>query len=78
MAVITIRFSGPIRRPWPEMTGQVEVESETTVRGVLRVLGYAAHEHRFLLTAVNGDSVGLSHEVGEGDTLDVALRAGGG
>jgi len=78
VAAITIRFSGPIRRPWPEMMREVEVEPGTTVRGVLSAVGYTTHEHRFLLTAVNGGSVGLDHEVVAGDTLDVALRAGGG
>jgi hypothetical protein len=60
------------------MAGELEVEPESTVRTILSRLGYGAHEHRFLLTAVNGERVPLGHPVVDGDTLDVALRAGGG
>ena len=75
---VTVRFSGPIRRPWPEESRTLEVEAASTVASVLRGLGYARRELRFLLTAVGGESAGLKAELADGDCLEVMLRVGGG
>ena len=75
---VEIRFSGPIRRPWPEAARVVELRDGTRVGEALRGLGFAAHELRFLQTAVDGEGVGRAHELHDGDRLEVMLRVGGG
>lgn len=76
--LVEIRFSGPIRRPWPEPGRALELAEGTTVGEALRALGFARHELRFLHTAVAGETVRADRELRDGDRLEVMLRVGGG
>jgi sulfur carrier protein ThiS len=78
MPQVTIRFTGPVRRPWPETERKLIVDDGTTVRDLLLDLGFAEGELGHLNTAGNGKVVPLTTVLDEGATLDVALRVGGG
>jgi sulfur carrier protein ThiS len=78
MPQVTIRFTGPVRRPWPETERKLTVDDGTTVRDLLLDLGFAEGELNHLNTAGNGKVVPLTTVLDEGATLDVALRVGGG
>ena len=78
MATVTVRFTGPVRRPWPEASRTLELPAGTTVGRLLQQLGFAGHELRFVHTGVNGASAGPATELADGDTVDVLLRVGGG
>ena len=78
MAEVTIRFAGPMRRPFPEMSKVLEVAADTTVADLLQELGYSERELEFFATAVGGTSVPPTEVLRDGDTLDVMLKVGGG
>jgi hypothetical protein len=75
---VTLRFSGPIRRPWPEAERRLEVAPGACLAEVLVGLGFPRHQHPFLQVAVNGTTASLSATLGDGDHVDVMLRVGGG
>lgn len=76
--MVTVRFSGPIRRPWPEASREVEIEPGWTVAQLLATLGFAPHELPYLQAARNRVAVPLSSPLSDGDDVDVLLRVGGG
>ncbi len=75
---LTVRFQGPIRRPWPEAERLVTVKGGSTVADVLVALGFPRQQHAFLQAARNGVSSRLTAPVEEGDLVEVMLRVGGG
>lgn len=75
---VTVRFAGPIRRPWPEASREVEIGPGSSVAELLSVLGFALHERSFLQVAVNRLAVPLSTTLSQHDQVDVMLRVGGG
>jgi sulfur carrier protein ThiS len=75
---VTVRFVGPIRRPWPETSRSLEVAPGSTVGAVLAGLGFARPQLGLLHAAVNGVATPASTVLADGDTLEVMLRVGGG
>ena len=75
---VEVRFSGPVRRPWPDASRSLAVAAGSTVRDLLTDCGFAPHEHAFLHVAVNRATATLTTPLSGGDTVDVMLRVGGG
>ena len=75
---VTVRFAGPIRRPWPEASREVEIRPGSSVAELLSTLGYARHELSYLQAAVNRLVVPPSTTLSDEDQVDVMLRVGGG
>jgi hypothetical protein len=75
---VCLRFSGPVRRPWPEASRPVPVDVGWTVRDLLLASGFAEGELGFLHTAVNDTTADLTTPLADGDSVDVMLRVGGG
>lgn len=71
-------FFGPIRRPWPEQSREVEVEDATDVQTLLESLGYSPEDLRRVAIVIGGKKVKLSHTLKEGDDVRFVLLAGGG
>jgi sulfur carrier protein ThiS len=71
-------FFGPIRRPWPEQSREVEVEDDTDVQALLESLGYQAEDLRRVAVVIRGKKVRLSHILEDGDEVRFVLLAGGG
>jgi sulfur carrier protein ThiS len=75
---VTVKFSGPVRRPWPEASREVELESGSSVARLLTAIGFDRHEQGYLQVARNGVAVPLDALLSGGDEVDVMLRVGGG
>ncbi len=75
---LTVSFFGPIRRPWPESTRELQVEQGATVEDLLGTLGYRVEDMRRVATVVNGKRKSLATELRDGDDLRFVLLAGGG
>ncbi len=76
---IKTSFFGPIRRPWPEESKEIEIKEGTKVQGLLLSLGFEESELRRLAVVLNGRKVSMSKELLLGDDdLRVVLLAGGG
>jgi sulfur carrier protein ThiS len=75
---VKANFFGPIRRPWPEQSREVEVGENTDVRTLLESLGYQAEDLRRVAVVIKGKKVKLSHELQDGDDVRFVLLAGGG
>ena len=71
-------FFGPIKRPWPEQSREVEVEENTDVQALLESLGYQADDLRRVAVVIGGKKVRLSHKLSDGDEVRFVLLAGGG
>jgi len=71
-------FFGPIRRPWPEQSREVEVEENTDVQALLESLGYQAEDLRRVAVVIAGKKVRLSQKLEDGDEVRFVLLAGGG
>jgi len=75
---LTVSFFGPISRPWPESTRELQVEQGATVEDLLVTLGYRVEDMRRVATVVNGKRKSLATELRDGDDLRFVLLAGGG
>jgi sulfur carrier protein ThiS len=75
---VTASFFGPIKRPWPEQSREVEVDENTDVQRLLESLGYSPEELRRVAIVIKGKKVKLSHELKDGDDVRFVLLAGGG
>jgi sulfur carrier protein ThiS len=71
-------FFGPIKRPWPEQSREVEVKEDTDVQALLESLGYQAEDLRRVAVVIRGKKVRLSHKLEDGDEVRFVLLAGGG
>ena len=78
MTQLSVRFAGPVRRPWAEAERRLTVDDGTTVGDLLLSLGYTETELGQLYIASNGRDIALKTVLEEGTTLDVILRVGGG
>ncbi len=75
---LTVSFFGPIKRPWPEATRELDVDADTTVEHLLIDLGYRAEDMRRVAAVVNGKKVKPSTILDDGDEVRFVLLAGGG
>ena len=75
---LTLSFVGPIRRPWPEMKREIEVEGGTSLEQLLISLGYRPEDLGRVIITVNGIKKTPSAEPADGDDVCVVLLAGGG
>jgi sulfur carrier protein ThiS len=75
---VTASFFGPIKRPWPEQSREVEVEQNTDVQALLKSLGYSPEDLRRVAIVIGGKKVKLSHKLSDGDDVRFVLLAGGG
>lgn len=71
-------FFGPIRRPWPEQSREIEVNSGSTILELLKELGYSENDMRRVATVVNGKRKPMNEQLSDGDDLRLVLLAGGG
>ncbi len=71
-------FFGPIKRPWPEQSRQLEVGEGCTVEQLLSGLGYSPQDMRRVAVVRNGKRASLGTGLEEGDDLRFVLLAGGG
>jgi sulfur carrier protein ThiS len=78
MIRITVNFSGPLRRPWPEITRQIEIPQPMTVEQILSYLGYSPVEKKMILASINGVKSNSKTVLQDGDSLDLILLVGGG
>jgi len=78
MAKIKASFFGPIRRPWPEQSRELEIQAGSTILNLLEELGYSEDDMRRVATVVNGKRRPLKDELIDGDDLRLVLLAGGG
>ena len=75
---LTVSFFGPIKRPWPEATRELEIEAGTTVEALLTGLGYQPEDLRRVAAVVNGQKQKPSTTLDDGDDVRFVLLAGGG
>lgn len=71
-------FFGPVRRPWPEQSREVEVPEGSDLGSLLGSLGYRPEDLKRVAVVVNGKRRRLSFELSQGDDVRVVLLAGGG
>ena len=71
-------FFGPVRRPWPEQSREVEVPEGSDLQALLGSLGYQPEDLKRVAIVVNGKKRGLSFELSPDDDVRVVLLAGGG
>ncbi len=75
---LKVSFFGPIKRPWPESTRELEVEEGLTIQALLESLGYEAEHMRRVAMVVNGKKEKLSAPLSPGDDVRFVLLACGG
>jgi sulfur carrier protein ThiS len=75
---VKANFFGPIRRPWPEQSREVDVHDGTDVKALLESLGYRPEDMRRVAIVIKGKKVKLSHLLQDGDDIRFVLLAGGG
>ena len=71
-------FYGPIKRPWPEQSREIEVPDGADVRALLESLGYVPEDMRRVAMVIDGKKVRLSTQIQPGDDIRFVLLAGGG
>lgn len=75
---LKVSFFGPIKRPWPESTRELEVDEGITIQALLESLGYEAEHMRRVAMVLNGKKEKLSTPLSAGDDVRFVLLAGGG
>lgn len=78
MIEVRIHFHGAIDRRGLAQDHAVQIADGATVEQLLRQIGYADREIRFIVPMVGGERVHSSHVLEPGVTLDVLAPAGGG
>lgn len=78
MAALTVRFVGPVRRPGPERTLEVEVADLHTVGDLLAHLGYAPREWPALHVLVDGSRKQPDASLDGARTVEILVAIGGG
>ena len=76
--LLKVSFFGPIKRPWPESTRELELGEGTTVASLLESLGYRPEDMRRVATVVNGKKTPMNRPLAAGDDVRFVLLAGGG
>ena len=71
-------FFGPIHRPWPEQSREVEVPEGSDVRALLESLGYEPEDMRRVAVVIGGKKVRMGTPLQTGDDVRFVLLAGGG
>ena len=74
---LRVSFFGPIRRPWPETSRELETSSEN-LEELLASFGYTPEDRRRVAAVINGTRRPLSAVPAEGDDVRFVLLAGGG
>jgi sulfur carrier protein ThiS len=75
---VRLTFLGPIRRPWSESSRELDIESDTTIEGLLTGLGYTSEDMQRVALVVAGQRQRVTERLSDGDELRVVLLAGGG
>ena len=75
---IKTSFFGPVRRPWPEQSRELDVLEGADLKTLLGSLGYAPEDLKRVAIVVNGKKRNLSYELCPDDDVRVVLLAGGG
>ncbi len=75
---VEVKFTGPIRRPWPEASRILEVEEGLSVQELLSLLGFEEEEGRFVTVLLDGLALRHHRQVPENVTLILMVPAGGG
>jgi sulfur carrier protein ThiS len=78
MMKVQVECSAVLHVPGLTSGAWVEVPESTTVSGLLRHLGMAAHHLKFVAAAVNGRHVKHDHALADGDRVLLSLPIGGG
>ncbi len=78
MPIIKASFFGPIKRPWPEHSRELELSEDCTVQKLLAGFGYTDSDMRRVAVVINGKRCGLEGVLRDGDDLRLVLLAGGG
>lgn len=76
--LVKLSFFGPIRKPWPESTRQIEIDEDIQIGELLASLGYQANDLRRVAVVINGRRKKLSYALRPGDDVRLVLLAGGG
>jgi len=76
--IITVEHSAVLKQKNIQNRGEMEVPEDITIAALLKRLGIQAGQHKYLLTYVNGKKRGLSHNLQDGDALQLFLPIGGG
>jgi len=75
---IKTSFFGPVRRPWPEQSRELEIPDGSSLESMLGSLGYRPEDLKRVAIVVNGKRRKLSFELSPDDDVRVVLLAGGG
>jgi sulfur carrier protein ThiS len=59
-------------------SGEMKISTGTTVGALLKALGVAEKQQKYLVVTVNGGKQGLSYMIQDNDALQLFLPIGGG
>ena len=75
---VKISFFGPVRRPWPEQSRELDIPEGSDLQALLGSLGYCSDDLRRVAVVVSGKKRNLTYELNPDDDVRVVLLAGGG
>jgi sulfur carrier protein ThiS len=78
MIKIKTSFFGPLRRPWPEQSRELEIEDGLDVGGLMTSLGYSPEDSKRVAVVINGNRSLPATRLKAGDDVRFVLLAGGG
>ncbi len=76
--IVTITFNGPMKRPWPNLTKDVNLDREMTVEDMLTTWDYSDTDIDFLQITINGVKADRYALLTDGDQMELFLVVGGG
>lgn len=75
---VRVHFHGAIDRRGLPQDHLVLLAGHATVEELLRAIGYAEREIRFVVPMIAGERLSLHHALADGDQVDLLAPAGGG
>ena len=78
MLDLLVRFVGPVRRPGPERTLEVDRSAHATVGDLLGALGYTPEEQRHLTVLADGVRRSAEAPLHDVQRIEILVAIGGG
>ena len=75
---VTVEFMGPIRRPWPEQSKEIELKDGSKVSALFSELGFTEVESRSINVLRDGLRLRPFSHLIDGERIVLMVPAGGG
>ncbi len=75
---ITVTFFGLMRRPWPQVSREIEVPDHCSLSDLVQQLGYTDQEMKWVQIVIDGEKCSPETTIKPDQEVNFLLMSGGG